>query len=491
MSLLTSRSRPYPFFVAAAAGMALAACSGSSSDLDSDGPVTPPPPPPPSSLCPTGTTPVSVGSEQHCRLTGTVTGNVTLTNNFTYQLSGRVVVGVDTGAEGNASGGNASSLTIQPGTRVYAQDLNAYLVIARGSRLNADGTSSSPIIFTSAQDLGFGPAGSRAPHTGSASSDPNTREWGGIVINGRAPINTGPSTACGGGTISQAEGEGNSGCYGGNLATDNSGVLRYVQVRYAGNPVTATNELNTIAFQGVGSGTTVDYVQAHNGADDGIEMFGGSVNMKHVVVTGADDDSLDWTFGWNGKVQYALVIQNPNLAGTDTGIEADNNEFNNDATPRANPTISNMTLLGARTVGTRAVLLRRGTAANLLNFVINDGWPSAGLDIDGTPTYAQASAGNLTLRSFYISAAKALETDADDATLPAFYATPAWNNATGPSTLVSFIAGRPAFINGPNENARPAVNASTIDPFFDAVTYIGAVRDAGSNWTQGWTFGLN
>ena len=167
-----------------------------------------------------------------------------------------------------------------------------------------------------------------------ALEESETGEWGGIVVNGLATINKGTDCELAA-NICEREGEGDSGLYGGDDDTDNSGTFRYMQVRYAGFAFTADNELNGIAFQGVGYGTTIEYVHVHNGADDGIEFFGGTANAKYIVVTGADDDSIDWTNGYRGYIQYAIVMQNPNQANTDQGIEADSNSSNNDALPRA------------------------------------------------------------------------------------------------------------------------------------------------------------
>ena len=148
---------------------------------------------------------------------------------------------------------------------------------------------------------------------------------------------------------------------------DNSGVLRYVVVKYAGSNVDPENQLNGIAFQGVGSGTTVDYIQVHNNLDDGIEMFGGAVNLKHVVLSGNGDDSMDWTDGWNGNAQYVQIVQAADAG--DNGIEADNREGDENAQPRSNPTIANMSIQGNS--GERGILLRRGTGADIYNSLVS------------------------------------------------------------------------------------------------------------------------
>lgn len=191
---------------------------------------------------------------------GKITASRTLSASREYLLRGAVFV--ESGA----------TLTIEPGTKVYGeQATRGTLIIAQGGKINANVTAQAPIVFSSDQPVGKQERG----------------QWGGLIINGRAPINTGT-----------AFGEGDTGQYGGTDPHDNSGVLRYVRVEYAGIEFSPDNELNGIAFQGVGDSTVVQYVQVHFNQDDGIEFFGGTVNLKYALVTGARDDSFDWTDGW-------------------------------------------------------------------------------------------------------------------------------------------------------------------------------------------------
>lgn len=128
---------------------------------------------------------------------------------------------------------------------------------------------------------------------------------------------------------------------------DNQGTLRYVRVEFGGFPISPDNELNCIAFQGTGSGTTVEFVEALNGGDDGFEWFGGTVNARNIISVGAQDDSLDWTFGWTGMVQFAVVQQRADGSGVgDRAIEADNNETDFSLTPRSAPMFQNVTFIG-------------------------------------------------------------------------------------------------------------------------------------------------
>ena len=266
------------------------------------------------------------------------------------------------------------------------------LAIRRNSQIIAEGTAEEPIVFTSSKEPGTRARG----------------DWGGLIINGKASINT-----CGDETeLCEAFGEGGTGYYGGNDDTDSSGVLKYVRVEFAGTLVSPENEMNGIAFQGVGSGTEVDYLQVHMNADDGVEFFGGTVGIKHVVLTGIGDDSLDWTDGWRGKAQH-VVIQQYDDNG-DNGSEADNNGDANDAEPRSNPMLANFTIIGSPDLESSdlGLLLREGTAADIINTVVV-GFNDAGLDIDNSATWTQANAGNLIFDSVHLNNDSNLKDDDD------------------------------------------------------------------------------
>ncbi|MBA2356109.1 MAG: hypothetical protein H0V80_15775, partial [Acidobacteria bacterium] len=215
---------------------------------------------------------------------GRLTTTLNLTNDHYYVLRGAVFV---------ESGG---VLNIQAGTSVAGELATlGTLIVSRGGRINATGTATQPVVFTSDQAVG----------------NRNRGDWGGLIINGRAPLNVPGGVAFG---------EGDTGEYGGTDPNDNSGILRYVRVEFAGIEFSPDNELNGIAFQGVGRGTSVDYVHVKMNRDDGVEFFGGTVDARHVVLTGIRDDNLDWTFGWTGRVQYLVAQQRGDDA--DHGIEA-------------------------------------------------------------------------------------------------------------------------------------------------------------------------
>jgi hypothetical protein len=328
----------------------------------------------------------------------------------------------------------------------------------------ANGSAAAPIVFTYDDE-----ANATATTSG---------RWGGLIINGNAPVN-GCAT---GTTLCELEGEGSTGKYGGNNAADNSGTLSYVIVKYPGQNITPTNELNGIAFQGVGSGTVVDYVQVHGSSDDGVEFFGGSVNAKHLILTSNEDDSFDWTFGWNGKVQHAVIKQR--TGNGDRGIEADNNEFAFDSLPRSKPTLANFTLIGKGAAG-RGMELRRGTGANIHNTVVS-GFDTYCLDINDNATFlnggasATALTGQLTMTNTRFACANNFSEASTDP-----WAISAWfNGQAGNSTGAVDLSG---VVNGPTINALTAATLS--DSFFDKVTHIGAVKDTSNNWTSGWMFG--
>jgi hypothetical protein len=363
-----------------------------------------------------------------------------------------------------------ATLSIQAGTRIIGEAGSVgTLIVDRGGRLNAIGTREQPIVFTSDQ-----PIGSR-----------NRGDWGGIIINGRAPLNI-PG--------GEGVGEGDTGVYGGDDPNDDSGSLRYVRVEYGGVEFSPDNELNGIAFQAVGRGGTYEYIQAHMARDDGMEWFGGTADIKHAVVSNAADDSFDWTFGWVGRAQFIAVTQRGDDA--DNGIEADNNEFNNNLLPRANPQIYNLTLCGDpdRNEGPespRAAILRRGTAFTIRNFLIT-GFKLTGVQVDGAATFEQVNNGTSQLSHGVIWN---IPTPLHSATAP-FVANGRFPNVRtnvdpGLSTVGCAAHEAPNFQPASVATLAGGQLAPAIPPndgFFEVTTYIGAVAPAPEDdWTQGWT----
>lgn len=403
-------------------------------------------------------------------LQGNVTTDTTWTSNNAYFLND-IAVFVMAGA----------TLTIEPGTYVIGTGENSALVVARGAKIIADGTKARPIVMTSANAVG----------------DRNRGDWGGLILNGNAPINTG-----------EQDGEGNTGLFGGTDPNDSSGVLRYVRVEFAGIEFSPDNELNGIAFQGVGAGTVVDYIQVHFNLDDSVEFFGGTTQAKHLYLTGNADDTLDWVLGWQGKVQFACGIQRGDDA--DQGIEADNLEGANNLEPRSNPTIYNGTFLGDPTndFGSESdygALLREGTAGTLRNLIIAN-FKEEAVNVDHDATVTQANSGALSFRnslffnnctapgdSSLCSGPNGGDQFALDTDLPGGFTTRDWILGEATNRIMDPLL-RDTYFFAPD--LRPALNSPALnknfvvqppdDGFFEPVDYIGCMSPV-DDWSQGWT----
>jgi hypothetical protein len=278
---------------------------------------------------------------------GSLTEDLTLATGTEYLLTSALIV-----PEGR-------TLTINPGVVVKATSgADVYVAVMQGGSIVAEGTASSPIVFTS------------------NTSTPNAGDWGGLIVLGKAPINS----VTGGDATSTSEIGGLA--YGGSIADDNSGVIKYVRVEYSGGAADASSENNGFSFYGVGTGTTIDFIQAFEGKDDGIEFFGGTVNASHVSVIGAQDDSVDWTEGFTGTLTDVYI---EHRQSHDKGIEGDgfNTDIGNNSSPIfwSAPTINNITINGNGSSNeNEAVRLRAGTRA-LLNNVVISGF-AEGFDLD-------------------------------------------------------------------------------------------------------------
>lgn len=403
-----------------------------------------------SAACPTWSTASgTLLGKEACALKGVYkSSSLLLTNDKTWVLQGGVFIGNDNTEN--------STLTIQPGTSIVGAAGDDFLVVQRGSKIFAEGTSDAPIKFTS-KDAGNTDRG----------------QWGGLVLNGNAPINV-----PGGEKKGEGPGSLGTGFFGGTDAFDNSGVLKYVVVEFAGFEVSTDNELNGIAFQGVGAGTTVDYIQVHKNADDGIEFFGGTVDVKHVVLTGNKDDSMDWTDGWTGRAQFVIVDQFADKANN--GIEADSSKIV-DAAPRSNPVLSNMTFvgtMGAAAKGGSALLLRRGTGAEVYNSVFTN-FKNGCIDIDDKQT---DDAGAIYFENNIVSCAKNFEAEAGETWDVAALFDESLGNMQVDPMLASFApkAGSPVNVG---------MDVTPFDPWFSPVDYLGAVKDSNDDWFKkdNWT----
>jgi hypothetical protein len=375
---------------------------------------------------------------------------------------------------------DGASLTIAAGTTIYGENATTgTLVVAQGGKIFVNGTREAPVIMTSDR-----PAGQRG-----------RADWGGLILNGRAPINVPGGVA---------EGEGDTGSFGGNDPDDSSGVLRYLRVEYAGIEFSPDNELNGIAFQGVGRGTVVDYCQVSFNKDDGYEWFGGTVDVKHLVSLANADDSFDWTEGWTGRAQFLVAQQRGDDA--DHGFECDNNGESNDLLPRSAPRIYNATIIGAPTTqhgneSTSGVLIRAGTAGLFRNMIVM-GFKEWGVDIDHASTFAQAASGALSIQNsiFYANLEGPCNPDTGDSDLiggavpspnTCDYVTSIWagNADVDPMLVDPYNLVNPDWSPQPGSPALDGtvpVDVPPDDGFYDtSISYIGAI-EPGNDWTQGW-----
>lgn len=428
-------------------------------------------------------TPSTPAGERLDTLRGEITSQVVLDSTKKYLLVGNVIV-----REGGV-------LRIPAGTVIFGdRRTKGTLIIDRGGKIFAIGTPEKPIIFTSR----FGPG------------ERDRGDWGGVIILGKAPVNQANVAIEGISPPIQ---------YGGNDPNDNSGVLRYVRIEYAGVALTPNNETNSLTMGGVGRGTQIDHVQVSYGGDDGFEWFGGTVDGKYLVSYAMWDDDLDVDFGWSGRVQFALVIRDPfgaDQSGSN-GFECDNDATGSEAQPITRPVFSNVTVIGPiHRRGFRpsanyqnAVHIRRNAAVSIFNSVFG-GFPT-GLQLDGqnTANHYQEERAVLAHNVLFIDSGNVSRRVRGSQGINDSVANVIWNRS-GSNTIVvdtnfsiafgytadnrmpffTFIEGK-----GPNPNLRlpdssPLASGADfshpkLDSFFERVSFKGALfpdRD----WTDGW-----
>ena len=464
-------------------------------NITNNTPAPPPPPPPPAGptlVTPAGGCP-TIDNLVGLRDAGTVTGptgeyrNCELPSRFTkssrlpkidglvYSLGGRVDVGEDLGP----SGGSGVTLTIDPGVVVFGATGVSWLAVNRGNKINATGTATAPIIFTSRDNvLGL-------------ASDESQGQWGGIVLLGRAPLtdcvvpNAAPGSAdC----FRDTEGAAEPAYGGGATANDNSGTMKYVQIRYSGYVLSGNNELQALTTVGVGSGTTLEYIQSHNSSDDGVEFFGGTQNVKYMVVTGADDDTVDLDTGYRGLIQYLIGVQKT-AGNPDSMIELDSTNSNENQTPRTYMRIANFTMVhkNAAAGNSSAWRYRGGADVSLVNGVLTT--PISCLRLDGanmiTTDEAIQKVGAPEFRSVAMQCGtrpfRGSNGLTDDQVAATFNVEGRNNTATLTATLSN------VFVNGANEAAVTATDPATVNEGFETTDYVGAVKDANDTWYAGWT----
>ena len=403
-----------------------------------------------------------------------------LTANNEYFLDGYVFV--EAGA----------CLTIQPGTVIRgistptSGDAASALIISKGGQIQAAGTASQPIIFTSEFDMELD------------NNDDLTKDdkglWGGLIIlgNGIVGVDGGVQNVEG---IPSTEGRAE---YGGTDNTENSGTLRYVSIRHGGAKLEANNEINGLTLAGVGSGTTVDYVEVFANLDDGIEFFGGAVNVKHASVSFCGDDSFDYDQSWDGNGQYWFSLQDAesNRAGEWDGSEAA------DLSPQVTPIIANATFIGGGDVSDNednndALRIRDDAAAKVYNSVMT-GFARNAIVIDNDAeqdSYQRFVDGDLEFISNVFhdfgagsTFAEIVTTDGgDDNALIAHLED---NGSVIADPNMGGISREPNQGLDPRVAFGPALNGDVTvpggNPFFDAVTFKGAF-DNDTNWALNWT----
>ncbi|MEG1685085.1 MAG: hypothetical protein RR319_03960 [Bacteroides sp.] len=371
------------------------------------------------------------GNEQE--LKGELTADRTLKSGNTYSLTGGYHVK------------SGAKLTIEKGVTIIAKDddIVDYILIEQGAKIDAQGTSDSPIVMTSEKK--------------------EAGAWGGIHICGKAPINV---------TGASSKSEIGDALYGGSAANDNSGILRYIRIEYAGYAFSEEKEANGFTFYGVGNGTTIEYLQAYKGSDDGYEWFGGTVNVKHLVSTGSSDDSFDWTEGWSGKAQFLVAYQGTNDYDCDCLIEADNNGKDFAASPCSFPILANLTLIGnSSTKNNRGIRLRAGTKVKIYNALVKGKANCLTTETIETETSLQSGESILD----YLSLESGVKVEKNIYSQAQFTANA--NNAINQTIT---------FANNYIGTVAGGKDMSSVDSFFERVTYKGAV-DSTNDWTRGWT----
>ncbi|MFN4183626.1 MAG: hypothetical protein ACK4M6_02500 [Hyphomonas sp.] len=464
-------------------------------------PAPPPPAPPPptggpAASCPAGFENVGIISDlRNCQLPNPITGNLVVpkVDGTVYSISGRTQVGTDRGNDplNPIANSERGVLTIEPGVRIFGNSGGDYLLVNRGSQIFAEGTDTDPIILTSRQSI-LG-----------QTNENSIGQWGGFVINGRAPISDGcpggvtpPNASC------EAQVEGSNAFFGGNSPLESSGRIRYLRVQHSGFEIAPDNELNGITLAGVGSGTVFEYVQVHNSSDDGIEIFGGTVNLKNIVLTGNDDDSFDTDSGWQGAAQYGIIYQRSQ--GGDYGIESSGKGGVDTFTSR--PYYVNWTIANRASTARDAIVHNSGHIGILFNSVISHagtGSENTCLQLNGAATRDRANGFGTNgprWNSVFFSCGGGNYRGAGGVTNAEVLAilNAGQNNVlNGVSTLAN------GFVNGANETAAvvtpfPTTNSGAGAPtipdsviaFIEPTDYIGAVKDANDTWYKGWTCGL-
>jgi len=396
-------------------------------------------------------------------LTGNINENVELPKGR-YTLRGYVYVN------------NRARLTFAAGSTIVSDTVNkGALIIEQNSRLICDGTASEPIVFTS----------------GKAPGQRKPGDWGGIAIAGNAPTNRTTPPLLEGGI---------NAVYGGSLANDNSGILRYVRIEFAGIAADPNSEINGLTLGGVGNGTVIENIQVSYGNDDAYEFFGGTVNCRNLIAFATADDDFDFDFGYVGRIQFGVSLRDPLFVdGGDAGngIECDNDGAGTTATPRTRPVLSNFTFLGPNgAAGTLAnhnfnTRFRRSTQFVLVNSILA-GYRVAGFQFESDSTAASYLDGRSIFRNNLVHAvADPYRVNSTTLTNAAAVRTKAESEGCITySDWNSLQLENPFSLSAPNflpKAGSPALSGASFTGLtgFTTTTYVGAFGT--TNWMQGWT----
>jgi hypothetical protein len=415
-------------------------------------------------------------------LTGDINSDMTLDASKKYTLKGFVYV---------LSG---ATLHIPAGTKIMGDKATkGTLIISRGGKIDANGTSSSPIVFTSSQA-----AGARTPG-----------DWGGIIMLGKAQVNAtgGEAKIEGGLTPTDASKEHDYIWYGGTDNNDNSGTLKYVRIEFAGIAYSVDNEINGLTMGGVGAGTTISYVQVYRSGDDAFEWFGGTVNCDHLLATYSWDDDFDTDNGFAGRVQFGCAHRAKTIAdqSKSNGFESDNDAAGSSNSPKTAAMFSNMTIIGPSTniataLGFNALFdngaqIRRNSTVSILNSIII-GFPT-GLYIDGSASTTNAINGTLKFRNNIVAGCdKKFKSNATWADSTYWNALASLNmildssqkvKMVDPNKFPAVFSTSPARPNYLLQDSSPAISGADFSGTsgFENVSYRGAF-DASTDWTSGW-----
>lgn len=334
--------------------------------------------------CSSKSDPALVSTSKEVIIKSNITGTRQLVKDSTYVLNGNIFV--------------TGTINIQAGTVIKGDKLTkGALIISQGGKINAVGTPTAPIVFTSRMEPGLRAAG----------------DWGGVIIVGKALVNQ---------TDPTVEGLSSPLHYGGGKdAADNSGTMQYCRIEFGGIALQPDNEINGLTLCAVGSGTTLDHIQVSYSGDDSFEWFGGNVNAKYLIAYCGLDDEFDTDYGYSGHVQFALGVRNPRVAdvSTSNGFESDNNANGTTDTPITSAVFSNVTLIGPWKTGTdknisssfgAGMHIRRNSSLSAFNSVFA-GW-NTGLLLDGGTTagttYANATSGSLAIQNCALVASKVI-----------------------------------------------------------------------------------